>query len=187
MAQFPPTPEQSAVINFQGKSLVVKAFAGSGKTTTLVGYAHANPNSRILYLAYNRAIRDEAHGKFPRNTECKTSHQLAYATYGAKYRHKLKHNLNLREIADELEINNWSVTKDIQQTLNTFMCSADREILDVHCEKAQTDKQLTTKQLDYIARIIDAAKYLWGQMIDPGSTFPIVHDGLFKVIPVKQP
>ncbi|EJN3599515.1 UvrD-helicase domain-containing protein, partial [Escherichia coli] len=52
-----PTDEQSAIIHWQGQKLVVNAFAGTGKTSTLVQYALANPDSRMLYLAYNRAVR----------------------------------------------------------------------------------------------------------------------------------
>ncbi|MWU29119.1 DNA helicase, partial [Escherichia coli] len=48
-----PTDEQSAIIHWQGQKLVVNAFAGTGKTSTLVQYALANPGSRMLYLAYN--------------------------------------------------------------------------------------------------------------------------------------
>ncbi|HIA7687284.1 TPA: DNA helicase, partial [Escherichia coli] len=50
-----PTDEQSAIIHWQGEKLVVNAFAGTGKTSTLVQFAAACPESRMLYLAYNRA------------------------------------------------------------------------------------------------------------------------------------
>lgn len=60
-----PTDEQSAIIHWQGEKLVVNAFAGTGKTSTLVQFAAACPESRMLYLAYNRAIRDEAERRFP--------------------------------------------------------------------------------------------------------------------------
>nr|EKW5938022.1 DNA helicase [Citrobacter farmeri] len=53
MKQLPPdTPEQSLITQYKGPRLVVKAYAGTGKTTTLVKYAHNNLDSRILYLAY---------------------------------------------------------------------------------------------------------------------------------------
>lgn len=58
------TPEQAAVIGWSGHRLVVRAFACMGKTSTLVRYALAHPNSRMLYLADNRAVRDEAEQKF---------------------------------------------------------------------------------------------------------------------------
>ncbi|MDQ9315515.1 DNA helicase, partial [Escherichia marmotae] len=77
-----PTDEQSAIIHWQGQKLVVNVFAGTGKTSTLVQYALTNPDSRMLYLAYNRSVRDEAERKFPFNVECKTSHQLAWSRFG---------------------------------------------------------------------------------------------------------
>lgn len=80
------TPEQSAVIRWHGRRLVVNAFAGTGKTYTLVRYALAKPESRMLYLAFNRAIRDEAEQKFPFNVECKTSHQLAWPGLRSQHR-----------------------------------------------------------------------------------------------------
>lgn len=40
MKQLPPdTPEQSLITQYKGPRLVVKAYAGTGKTTTLVKYA----------------------------------------------------------------------------------------------------------------------------------------------------
>jgi hypothetical protein len=54
------TPEQNAIIEWQGNQLVVNAFAGTGKTTELVQFAQANLDSKMLYLTYSRAIRDEA-------------------------------------------------------------------------------------------------------------------------------
>ncbi len=58
-------------------------FAGTGKTTTLVGFAKANPTLRILYLCYNSSVEKAAKGKFPRNVVCKDlPNSLAHAVYG---------------------------------------------------------------------------------------------------------
>ncbi|GAA4033243.1 hypothetical protein GCM10022409_16920 [Hymenobacter glaciei] len=47
------TPEQQAIISAAG-DLKINAVAGSGKTTTLLEYARAQPaRTRILYLAFN--------------------------------------------------------------------------------------------------------------------------------------
>ncbi|CAI1993574.1 Uncharacterised protein [Serratia proteamaculans] len=54
------TPEQASIIGWSGSKLVVTAFVGSGKTSILVRFALAKPDSRMLYLAYNRAVRDDA-------------------------------------------------------------------------------------------------------------------------------
>ncbi len=78
-----PTPEQQAVIDWQGDKLVVNAFAGTGKTSTLVKYAENHPELRMLYIAFNRSVREEADEKFPANVLCKTSHQQIYRFRGA--------------------------------------------------------------------------------------------------------
>lgn len=80
--------EQYAVIMAPG-NLVVNACAGSGKTTTLIGYAAqktaeypAHKQPRMLYLAFNRSVRLEAQQRFATagltNVEVHTAHSLAY-------------------------------------------------------------------------------------------------------------
>ncbi len=44
----------------QGQVLKVLAFAGTGKTTTLVAYARKRPRMRFLYLAFNKSVQLEA-------------------------------------------------------------------------------------------------------------------------------
>jgi len=46
------THEQLPAINSLARLVKLVAFAGTGKTTTLIGYALARPQSRILYLCY---------------------------------------------------------------------------------------------------------------------------------------
>lgn len=62
----------------RGDTLKIEAKAGTGKTSTLVEIAKANPGKRFLYLAFNKAIAEEAGAKFPFNTITKTTHSWAY-------------------------------------------------------------------------------------------------------------
>lgn len=60
----------------------INAVAGSGKTTTVVEYARTRPPSaRILYLAFNSAVRREAERKFQaqglEHVQVETAHSLA--------------------------------------------------------------------------------------------------------------
>ncbi|EGH45849.1 hypothetical protein PSYPI_27479, partial [Pseudomonas syringae pv. pisi str. 1704B] len=73
------TEEQLPAIHSFAKKLLVQAFAGTGKTTTLVGYATHNSSVKMLYLCYNKAVEIAAKNRFPRNVTCKTAHGLAYA------------------------------------------------------------------------------------------------------------
>lgn len=76
------TAEQQAIIEAEG-SIKVNAVAGSGKTTTIIAYAKARPKAkRMLYLAFNKSVQDEAQRKFDQaglqNVTVRTAHSLAY-------------------------------------------------------------------------------------------------------------
>ncbi|MEV6404120.1 UvrD-helicase domain-containing protein [Streptomyces bobili] len=77
--QFPPTPQQQAIIDacVAGQNVVVQALAGTGKTTTMAMVARELNPKRVTYVAFNRDIADEARGKFPSNTDAATSHAFA--------------------------------------------------------------------------------------------------------------
>ena len=74
------TPEQLAILE-TNKDLKINAVAGSGKTTTLVAYAQTRPpRTHILYLAFNRSVKQEAERKFAQipNVKVETAHSLAF-------------------------------------------------------------------------------------------------------------
>ncbi|MEU5980272.1 UvrD-helicase domain-containing protein [Streptomyces sp. NPDC047315] len=68
--------------------MALQAGAGTGKTSTLAFLAHST-GRRGRYLAYNRAIAQEASTRFPSTVTCKTAHSLAYAALGHRYAHRL--------------------------------------------------------------------------------------------------
>src|SRR5215475_1576728 len=86
-----PTPQQAAIkAAFKtGANLVIEAGAGSGKTTTLKMLAKDAVNRRGLYVAYNRAIANDAKASFPAGVQCSTAHSLAYQAIGKNYRSRL--------------------------------------------------------------------------------------------------
>ncbi len=75
-----PTYEQALAIDNArlGQSFKVIAYAGTGKTTTLQMMSNAMPERRGMYLAFNKAIANEAQSKFHHNVNCRTFHSLAY-------------------------------------------------------------------------------------------------------------
>ena len=90
---YKPTKEQQDIIDdskFEPK-MKIKAFAGTGKTSTLIDVVKANPNKKFLNLCFNKSIATEANRKFPSNCESKTVHSLAYGgiVYG-KYKGKVE-------------------------------------------------------------------------------------------------
>nr|WP_159465175.1 UvrD-helicase domain-containing protein [Scandinavium goeteborgense] len=175
------TPEQAAVIGWTGHRLVVKAFAGTGKTSTLVRYALANPDSRMLYLAYNRAVRDEAEQKFPFNVECRTSHQLAWTNFGRHYQHRLTGSLRITDVARQLNTRYWPLARMAVTTLSAFLSSAETEIGPQHLPDEDERSGLTAD------KILSAAQLLWRESARQDGTFPVTHDVYLKLYQLSHP
>ena len=76
------TEEQESILASTG-NIKINAVAGSGKTTTVIEYAKTRPpKSRILYLAFNKTVQQEAQQKFREhklnNVKVVTANSLAY-------------------------------------------------------------------------------------------------------------
>lgn len=175
------TAEQNAIIEWKGNHLVVNAFAGTGKTSTLVNYAEANPESKMLYLAYNRAVRDEAERKFPYNVECKTSHQLAWARFGRHFRDRLTASLRITDVARKLNTRHWPLARLALSGLNMFLCSADTEPGLIHLPSEDDRHGLDA------GKILGAIQILWYEMSRTDSTFPVTHDTYLKLFQLSHP
>ncbi|EOZ8645328.1 UvrD-helicase domain-containing protein [Acinetobacter baumannii] len=63
------------------ESFKILAYAGTGKTKTLeaISFALGSRNKKGLYLAFNRAVADEAKKRFDKSVTCKTFHSLAHS------------------------------------------------------------------------------------------------------------
>lgn len=81
MANFKPTQEQenALVLSATGDTMKLIAYAGAGKTATLVLVANQmqKNNKKGLYLAFNKSIAIDAGKKLPISCEAKTFHSLA--------------------------------------------------------------------------------------------------------------
>jgi len=74
------TEEQQRVVDTDigpGDLVKVRAYAGTGKTRSLVEYAKKRPGKRFLYIAFNKSAETDAKTKFAVNVDCKTVHALA--------------------------------------------------------------------------------------------------------------
>ena len=93
----------------QYKNIKINAFAGTGKTTTLKLISETYSSKKILYLAFNSAIKNEAMGIFPPNTSVKTTHGLAYVAV------KKHTNINLDSLVNYRAID---ISKEFGITYN---------------------------------------------------------------------
>ena len=104
------TFEQKKIIDTDlapGQVLKVLAFAGTGKTTTLVAYARKRPGRRFLYLAFNKSVQLEAAKKFPANVMARTAHSLAFQAKGFQYKDRLVKGFRANQIMTALNLDDY--------------------------------------------------------------------------------
>lgn len=198
MSTFTPTSEQLEIIKAacSSESLIIQAYAGASKTTTLRLIAEAMPTKKILYLAFNKGIVVDATSKMPPNVQCRTVHSIAYGKskpniirklqckiFDAKQLVKytklssfwaLDPKLNTKVELTALRLVGWA-----KHTAIRFMQSSDLAIMPYH---VYTDDKF--KHLDVSGakdRIVEAAKTLWELYIDPNNNVQIPHDVYLKL------
>lgn len=107
MTTFAPTAEQLTALESYatGEDLIIEAGAGAGKSSTLRLLAESTPERRGQYLAFNRALVDDARGAFPSHVNVATVHSLAFRALGHRYSHRLNGpRMRSDEIAARLSI-----------------------------------------------------------------------------------
>ena len=182
------TKEQQEVVNIDFKDiLLVNAYAGTGKTSTLIEFCKKRKEKKILYLAYNNSMVKEAEKKFKllSNVSVKTLHSLAYAEYGIQNKERLG-NLTSKDIQeyfdDENALFNASFTISL---LKDFCNSADtmREF----CEKILSEKiVLKNKKLDK-EYLVHKLKELWKKITLKESKIAYPHDFYLKEYQLNKP
>ena len=80
------TTEQSNIVHCApapNKTVVVQAYAGTGKTNTLYHYAKMRPLCKVLYIAYNTSLASETSRRFHDmpNVHVRTMHSWALCEY----------------------------------------------------------------------------------------------------------
>lgn len=192
------TDEQHQIIAHQGDARI-SAVAGSGKTSTLVEYAKARRNQRILYIAYNRSVKDEALRKFgaagSRGVTVETAHSLAYRGLNVRSRFQLADSGNFRvsRIAELCGLKSSGqdgkgallLARHIQNALNLFCNDSARsfsEIDYIGILGDQKARDFATRNLD---TIIGYAKWLMVEMYE--ARMPITHDAYLKFYHLSTP
>ncbi|XP_036764094.2 F-box DNA helicase 1 isoform X2 [Manis pentadactyla] len=195
------THEQQLILSHKMEPLqVVKimAFAGTGKTSTLVKYAEKWSQSRFLYVTFNKSIAKQAELVFPSNVICKTFHSMAYGHVGRKY--QLKKKLNLFKLTPFM-VNavlaegkgGFIRAKLVCKTLENFFASADEELTIDHvpiwCKNSQ-GQRVMVEQSEKLNGVLEASR-LWDNMRKLGEckeeAYQMTHDGYLKLWQLSKP
>lgn len=201
MADLKPTPEQGAILDAAatGDGLVIEAAAGSGKTTTLKMLARQT-DRRGLYLAYNRAIKDDAQRSFPSSVECKTSHGLAFGPVATRYKHRLNgprvpaqraaQILGVREpvrlARDLAPLAPQQLARIAVATVNRFCHSADDDITARHVP-VYTGLEDRVLRAELAKAVVPIAVRAWADIHSRDGHLRFDHDHYLKIYQLSRP
>lgn len=173
---------QQQLIDAKDHIVIGEAVAGSGKTTTAVGYAAARPHEKMIYLCFGCANADEARQRFPSNVDVFNVHSLAFNAIGHKFKDRLVKSWRPRNIAEQLGVEN-RIAGCIGKTLASFYSSVDSEINESHLAVV-ADWGLTPLEEELV---LGHARRAWQKIIAPGSTMPVTHDTYLKLWTMSGP
>ena len=171
------TKEQMDIINSEEDKIVINASAGASKSYTLYRYAKERPDTKFLYLVYNKAMQVEAENLFSDcpNVTVKTTHGLAYGYEGKKYRRKLTFSYKPIDVFKDLDLsdNAFELAVQVHTLLNEFMLSSKYSIDDMELYK----EKIFANQKD---KIYILAKKLWEMKCDTDNNIKVEHDFYLK-------
>ena len=194
-----PTEEQQAACEMfaGGGDLALVAGAGTGKTATLVLMA-ATTRRHGMYLAYNRAIANDARRRFGPNVTCSTAHSVAYRATGKQYRERLNTSARipgpqaarLLGITRDLGIGSATITcahqaRLVMGMIRRFCYSNDDEVMARHMEPVNG---LDVRGQDYLAGVLRPyAVRGWEDICDPRGRLRFEHDHYLKMWALTRP
>lgn len=166
-------------------NLKVFAGAGTGKTTTLVAVAHECRQTRkVLYLAYNSAIRDDARSRFGTSATVHTVHGMAHRATGVRYIKRRFGPLYPSQIESllglggrDIPLPHFSFISAILQTMTAFLCSAS----DVP-DQSHLPPSIKRLNDNGANELVVAMTYRCFEQIAPDAktTLPLPHDVYLK-------
>ncbi|MES1927404.1 UvrD-helicase domain-containing protein [Salinisphaera sp. T31B1] len=171
------------------ESLLVPAGAGCGKTSTLCAVAQAlsAAGQRVVYLAYNRALKQEAQRKFGATADVYTAHGIAYAELNIKVDTRQRqlgrifprHVMELLGLDGEIAgLSAYAYAHAIVTTLTAYEQSGD-PIVTAACVPGRVRTELGCD--DLIEQVVEHAQDLF-HAAAPGekSRLPLPHDLYLK-------
>lgn len=191
------TKQQKDIIHSSG-DIKINAVAGSGKTTTIIEYAKARPSgSRILYLAFNKAVKIEATKKFSekglQNVTVETAHSLAFRHVVMRSKYKVrKQDYTTNEIVSLLRLqgtgekhSEFVVATHILKLITYFCNSDESKVQSLDYMNLLLDDEAKTFVSQAYDYIITQARIFLGKM-DKGE-IEITHDFYLKKFQLQQP
>ena len=180
------TKEQINIINCNDPIIVVNALAGCSKTTTILEWCRKRPHLKILYIVFSKAMADEAKRSFKdlRNVEVRTTHSLAYKSFGVKYKHKLTTSYRAIDCMRDLQLNrDYDTANTILRLFNKFLASNSDNIVEFVENYFENKKFKNIKRIKSYAKLCEE---LWNKSLDINSDVQVTHDFYLKLYQMQH-
>lgn len=200
MSNFKPTEEQERVIKAfrTGGDMVIEAGAGTGKTSTLKLIAADAPKKTGIYIAYNKAIANDARDSFPASVTCATAHSFAFRAVGKNYKQKLDaprmttwqmaKQMGIRgsfEASNDMLLTPPKLARLVMNTVDRFCYSRDDLPGPQHVPYVPG---LFGYQMDALRRLIaPLAVKAWEDIVSPKGRLKFAHDHYLKIWAMGNP
>lgn len=201
---FTPTTEQQQAIDdaLTGENTVIEAGAGTGKTSTLKLISAALAPKKGLYIAYNKAIQLDAAKSFPANTNCRTSHSLAFGQTGKRYANRCfkgprvtgRQAASILDIDRSFPLGNDRELSDVAQarlvmdTVRNFCNSADEGITRTHVPMVPGAEEVS---YDLASHVVKLAEKAWADLLrddrQGGGRLKFTQDMYLKIWALSKP
>jgi superfamily I DNA/RNA helicase len=179
------------------RPLVVKARAGTGKTSTIEGGFRKNLQSRILLLCFNKSIADAAKARMPANVTAKTFAGLTWntpmfdpvkrcdSTYGRVYGHRVNWRFYTSKFANLLRVED-TVIHAARATLNYFVATKDKYIGKHHVQKLLWMGKPKEEQEGFKDEVVTVSRKLWAMKLNPrDKSMPVNWNDITKMVQVE--
>lgn len=195
------THEQMRIINHElvpTDVVRIVAFAGTGKTSTLVEYARLRPAAKFLCIVYNRSVCDIGKSTFPPNVTCSTAHSLAFRAVGFQYKAKLSAKVRVLDVTKLVSASpptrmpRLRFAKLVLSSVENFLASVDPQITVAHVPDSAVALEEDGLPVVVYPReklvVCEAANELWARMKDRNDQEArMTHDGYLKLYQLQQP
>lgn len=191
------TPEQEAIIRSAG-DIRINAVAGSGKTTTIIHYAATRPQgSRILYLAFNKTVRQEAKRRFAEQglhrVQVETAHSLSYkaVVQGSRYTVRPQ-GYKTHEVAELLGLSDhgekhgaYILANHVNKFISYFCNSEVQKVQQLNYIDTVVDEKAKAFVRTFYSYIVEGTRHLLKKMKE--GEIDITHDFYLKLYQLSSP
>jgi len=113
-----PTKEQDRIFQFTKKrpeNILIKAYAGAGKTTTIVEAVKLLPvDKQIMFLAFNKHIQVELKTKLPEHVRCYTTYGLGMSALKRKYGDRIQFDEFKADKLIQKKSKSWGLSEELK-------------------------------------------------------------------------